>query len=642
MITAEFDGEIRLWRAPRSPVLDAKSARRIAGDLQFDGRHIVDVEYDKLRIVNVNGVALTPWKKFSQPLEFAELADAGRSLLVTAGTQLHILDAATLQPRIAPIDLGNSPMRLVANSTGNVVVVSFPRNVDRDFVEEIHSYDLHSGALLAPPKQIVGPLRQLELSADGKRLLATGPHDQPTRVFDARSLTLIGAYANDPNAQIVWACFKNDDDALFVLSRTEDPRQVINRITEWHPGSPEAKTSLRDVMGTKGVSLMSLAGKPFMAGTDGDVLDAGLDTQALLPTPVSEETMSGLASSHDGRFVAHAFRYGVQLYDAKTGAAVGNPLHADLVAIDALAQIAFSPDDRLLLARTLEDRWVIWSVDRDAQTSEQLHTLTDVLNAKAGDRVLEHTPIVHIGNDAGAWAAKEKRPAFDVVRYIGANPIPARPADASALMLDMTNVYNTAPGSLGSLMFNIIPTMNFMPLGITRIDGVDYDVRGALQLHSFTSPLAGVDFKQRVTGIAVPPVPIAAFHPLLIGGMLVPGADSTEQARLVLHYRDDSTARIPIRGGVEIANGYDERESRVPYAWVWGDPLRLMGYLTQHLLSNPRLPNPHPDRVVASIDIEVATDMEEPGNSPSNPAFFAVTAEPVIEAVKSGSSEYPK
>ena len=209
-------------------------------------------------------------------------------------------------------------------------------------------------------------------------------------------------------------------------------------------------------------------------------------------------------------------------------------------------------------------------------------------------------------------------------------------------MLDMTNVYNTAPGSLGSLMFNIIPTMNFMPLGITRIDGVDYDVRGALQLHSFTSPLAGVDFKQRVTGIAVPPVPIAAFHPLLIGGMLVPGADSTEQARLVLHYRDDSTARIPIRGGVEIANGYDERESRVPYAWVWGDPLRLMGYLTQHLLGNPRLPNPHPDRIVASIDIEVATDMEEPGNSPSNPAFFAVTAEPVIEAVKSGSSEHPK
>jgi serine/threonine protein kinase/WD40 repeat protein len=635
MITADYDGEIRLWRAPKSPVLDAKSARRIPGDLPFDGEHVVDVAFDKLRVVRVDGSAATPWKSFPQPLEFAELTDGGRTVVATSGTRMHILDAGTLQLRVAVVDLENSPMRLAVNSANNVVVVSFPRNLDGNFVEEIRSYDLHSGALLAPPQPIAGPLRQLELSADGKRLLATGSYDQPTRVFDARSLKETGAFANDPAAQIVWASFKNDD-ALFVLSRTEDPRQVTNRITEWHPGSPGATNTVHEITGTKGASLISVAGKPFIAGTGGDVLNAGLASETLLPAPVSEETMTALAISHDGRFVAHAFRYGVQLYDSQTGAAIGVPLHADLVAIDALAQIAFSPDDRRLLARTLEDHWVMWSIDRDDRTTAELRASSDVLNAKAGDPALDHNPIVHVGHDTGVWKPKESRPVFDGVRTIGTNPIPGRSADASPLLLDMTNVYNTAPDSLGNLMFNFIPTMGFMPLGIARIDGVDYDVRGALQLHSFTSPLAGVDFKHSVSGIAVPPVPIAAFHPLLVGGMLVPGENLAEQARLVLHYRDGSTAALSIRSGVEIASGYDESESGVPYAWVWGDPLRLMGYLTQHLLGNPRLANPHPERLVASLDIEVPVD------TLSNPAFFAITAEPVIADGKSGSNEHPK
>ncbi len=632
LISVDFDGEIRLWRAPKSPVLSAKAARQIPGNLDFDGEHVPDVAYDKLRVVSLDGAHATAWTQFSQPLEFAELIDAGRTLVAVAGTQLHILDAASMQLRMAPIELENSPMRLVANATDNLVIMSFPHNVSGDFVEEIRGYDLRTGALMTPPKRIMGALRQLELSADGRRLLATGPHDQPTRVFDARSLQEIGEFPNDPNAQIVWASFK-DDATLLVLSRTQDPRQVVNKISEWHPGASPARVALRDVSGTKGASVISIAGRPFIAGAEGDVLNAGLDTQALLPLPVAEETMTAMTISRDGRFVAHAFRYGVQIYDAETGAAVGVPLHADLVAIDGIVQLAFAPDDRRLLARTFESNWVEWPLDRDGREPSELRAASDLLNAKAGDHVLDNNAMARVGKDSGAWRAKETRPTVAAARYVGASAIPARSTDASPLLLDMTQVYNTAPGSLGSLMFNFIPSMSFMPLGIMRIDGIDYDVRGVAQLHSLTSPIVGVRFKGQVSGIAVPPVPIAAFHALLVGGMLVPGENLAEQARLVLHYRDGSSAAIPIRGGVEIANGYDEREPGVPYAWVWGDQLRLMGYLTQHLLGNPRLSNPHPERLVASLDIEV------PADSPSNPAFFAVTAEPVIAAAHSGSNE---
>ena len=639
IVTATYDGEIRLWRAPKSPVLDAVSARGIPGNLLFDGQHVPDADYDKLRVSSVDGGAATEWRQFPQPLEFAELLDSGRTLVAVSGTRLHVLDAATMSPSITPIELENTPLRLVASDESHIVITSFPRNLDGGFFEEIRGYDMHSGALLAPPQSVVGPLRQLELSPDGKRLLATGRPDQPTRVFDARTLKEIASFPNDPRSPIVWASFKNND-VLMVLSRTDDPRQVVNRITEWQPGAAIEIGAVHESAGTKGASVIWVAGKPFMAGSDGDILDAGLGTEVHLAPPVAEEAMTALASSHDRRFIAHAYRYDVQIYDANTGAAVGVPLHADLVAIDALAQIAFSPDDRRLLARTLEGHWVNWQIDRDDHTPAELLATSDLLNAKVGDRILENNATIHVGRDAGVWKAKERRPVVDAAGYVGADPIPARAPDASPLLLNLTAAYNTAPGSLGSLMFHFIPTMNFMPLGVIRIEEVDYDVRGALQLHSFSSASGAVDFKQRVAGIMVPAVPVAAFRVLLAGGAPLPTDHSTEQARLVVHYRDGTSERLPIRGGIEIANGYGEPELGVPYAWVWGDQSRLMGYLTQRLLGNPRLPNPYPERIVSTLDIEVPSNLDVPGLSPSNPTFFAITVEPVIVSAKSGTSEH--
>jgi hypothetical protein len=46
--------------------------------------------------------------------------------------------------------------------------------------------------------------------------------------------------------------------------------------------------------------------------------------------------------------------------------------------------------------------------------------------------------------------------------------------------------------------------------------------------------------------------------------------------------------------------------------------------MRQFVYNDPRLPNPHPDRIVATLDLEtVPKDW-------STPVFFAITAEPVI------------
>jgi len=101
---------------------------------------------------------------------------------------------------------------------------------------------------------------------------------------------------------------------------------------------------------------------------------------------------------------------------------------------------------------------------------------------------------------------------------------------------------------------------------------------------------------------------------------------------LRVHYRDGGEALLPIRTQREVPGmtGHDEP---TPVVWVRGVFLTLIGLSRQELTSNPRLPNPHPERLVASIDLEAAT------LGWANPMFFAVTAEPVTTSGNDGTKD---
>ena len=63
------------------------------------------------------------------------------------------------------------------------------------------------------------------------------------------------------------------------------------------------------------------------------------------------------------------------------------------------------------------------------------------------------------------------------------------------------------------------------------------------------------------------------------------------------------------------------------------DEQRYIGSWHNMLISDPRLSNPHPDKLIATLDLETAP------NTWSVPVFFAITAEPVIAAANSGSNK---
>ena len=134
--------------------------------------------------------------------------------------------------------------------------------------------------------------------------------------------------------------------------------------------------------------------------------------------------------------------------------------------------------------------------------------------------------------------------------------------------------------------------------------------------------------RRKSRAFRVPPVPIAALHILMYAPSETPVGTEVDYAYVRLHYRDGSEARLPIRTQREVP-GWTQRDKPVPIGWAEDLELTKLGLEREKFDSNPRLPNPHPERIIASIDLETGR------RRGSQPIFFAVTAEPVIAADKS-------
>lgn len=626
LASADMSGEVRLWRIaapPRRPT-QTDTDTQMASQLHFDGAHLVDVAWNHLRKVDVDGRATTPWRALPQPPAFAEASADGGVLVASSGPTLYVFDGEALEPRYAPLPLPANPQHLVIDARGTFVVLGFGRNDENGFRIDLEAIDLRSGKSRARAS-VRGPLRQFELSGDGTRLLVGGPPNGSTEVLDSASLRRIGVYPHVKNRPVTWATFVPGSDALWLLARDADDSVADDAdLLLWNPRSGHVEEQ-RHVDGVFPVALTTLHGKPLLATRDRDLFDAGADDEtASLPITHAEAT-SVFAHSHDGRVLAHVIGRDVQLYDTATLAPIGPPLHSGAGPYALPFRLAFSPDDRSLLGGF--HPWLLWPVAADARAlprlREQAHLL---LPPGHGQHVLEVPDAAQRAllrsSDPGPPPAPEKRPTFVAARHVRGLPIPARDPAATPLQIDLTAAYNR-PGDLRTDMTSsAIPNYIGLRFGLARIDGIDYDLRGAIELR--TQGSAGHD---RATGIAVPALAIAALHVLLFAPLPTPEANVRDYANIRLHYADGSSARLPIRTGIDVP-GMTGHDAATPIGWVSGDFLRQIGLTRLQVFSNPRLPNPHPEKNVISLDLET------PADGWSNPVFVAITAEPVIAAAK--------
>jgi len=335
-----------------------------------------------------------------------------------------------------------------------------------------------------------------------------------------------------------------------------------------------------------------------------------------------DDSESGVAVSADGRLVARAFQRNVQVLDLATGDNVGPPLAADIPAMDVVAQLAFSPDGGRLRARTQYGYWLQWPI---ASNVRPLPELAAVLGRR-GDTGKQSSPIAPLrvartalrARDPGPWPRPEPRPSPPIARWLDGLPIPARAPGTSPLLLDLTAAYDFGPETVLNTYFSVLPSLRPRPVGVQRIAGVDYDVRGMVQVGAPNPTNAG---------IPVPAVPVAALHLLMTVSTPIPIPDVETVAQVRLHYRDGSQAVLPIRTQREVP-GYSPHDRPVPLAW---SQYRGVGSMAARsgagdlVLSAPRLVNPHPERLIRSLDLELG----ETG-AVNTSLCLGITVEPVI------------
>jgi hypothetical protein len=423
---------------------------------------------------------------------------------------------------------------------------------------------------------------------------------------------------------VKWADFTAGGDVLMVTS-APDARQDNDTLLTWDPASDQvrAKQSIGQI---RSIGVIATNTGEFVTGINQDLLVRPAGSVGPVERLARSEPLSVLALSPDRHLLAHAFRREVQLYDADNAVAIGPPLQGDSDAIDIIMQLAFSPDGSKLLARTQGGHWLLWPIAVEQRTVKDIDAQLSRLNVgnenqqtvfmpNAGERAALRA------RDPGPWLLPAVRPVPAHVSLSEEGlPIPARASGTSPLLLDLGPYYDFAPESVRNTFYNILPAMRPRPVGVQRIGGVDYDLRGMVQLGAATNGAA----PRSIRCLALPPGPLAALHLLLTASLGSPAPTGQILAHATLHYVDGGSAQLPIRAGQE-APGYSGNDLGVPMVFYTHSGLSEMGLDTQgDVLSAPLLVNPQPQRPVDCMDLDADT---------ATVLLLGITAEPTGPAV---------
>lgn len=611
LASASFDGEVRLWRLPDTPLRKGAAPPAPTSALAFDGTHYVAVDGTRATVMRAaEDTPAGPALAHPQPVGFAALSADGQWLVTTSGRELRVFDWRRGRLRFPPLALPASPMKLALQGTRAYVTHGVRR--DRPLTEALSVISLDDGRALARPLEVAGGITALTPSRDGTHIaVLTGAGLQ---YLDGRTLARGGEVRVARDGKIVAADAGPDRITVATASpdgvRWQDPRSGAAAAFAPTPEPPAAVTMSAD----------GALRAAFLPGNRQVHLIGG-GTTRVVDAPPGTQFVRSAAFSPDGRTLAQGLVDGVLLLDTQTGEWLAPPLRAPIASPDLVAQLAFGADGTRLLARTWFGRWLWWRLDDDARpvasVEREVQLLTPARGAVAPASADARRALR--ANDAGA--TQQVLPRFTGAMCPNASP-PVLPRAASTpprlLALaspDAFSPHRQTPDIDTSLA---LANLCGLPLGVQRLDGVDFDVRAAITPNDAISE-ALYSKRVRAGGAGLPivsgiPIPtsvsrVAAFELLATSSTFVqdplPESGPT-QANLVVHYDDGAVARLPVRYGrhvtmwVEAPPASSHVARRMPQARV-----ELGALFAQTAdLYRVRLANPHPDRAVRSLDIE--------------------------------------
>ena len=625
--TGGGEGELRLWRLGNPWREIGTPAPAVpAADRPFDGRHLSYAEAMVAGVLDArDGRRLARPLPHPQPVYFAELDVGAQTLVTLSGREVRAWNWRTGRLRHPPWQLAQTPQRVALSPSGDRLAFTYGRAQADDFVEVLRILDLRRGMLPAE-HALAGPLSGLRFSPDGARVVAWGRASPGPRIFAADTLAPSPLRLRIPyaDADVRDVAFSQDGKTLHAVLAADWNLSRGNQLLRWDTGNGALQQRIALAGEPLTLAVSAEGSRIAVGGPTRTVLDARGRVGGRLPEQPDQEPLLSTALSADGRWVAFASARGVQLADARNGQPLAPPLMVPVTAPDWIASLVFAADGRSLLATTWFGRRLVWALQPDTRTVAEISDEAQLLSAGEADY---GAPLSSALTGESRAALRRRDPGAHAPLpplRAAVRPIAQRSSTLSPLALDLGRFYTTAldqAAAQGGLI-----DLSRLPRGHQRLLGVDYDIRGfiGLTMKGLGSEWGGSPL-DRMVGIPVGQK-ASALSILGTSGTQAQSRQATELGRVVLHYRGGGSATVPLIWGRD-------------FVAFWEDPLRFrqprVAWLMQAvggwgsdgtLLFEIRVANPHPQRLIESIDLE-STDQYW-----SAPMFVAITLQPVDAA----------
>ncbi|HZX92368.1 MAG TPA: WD40 repeat domain-containing serine/threonine-protein kinase [Rudaea sp.] len=573
LVTAGFGNLIEVWQLPPSPLLTARAAPLPAPNLTFDGRRIVAVDGNDVRVMDaVTGAAVSPPLRHPEPVRFAELSPDGRALATIAGRTVRIIDPGNWQLRGTPILLPQTPLRLAFAETAPLLVVTTADYEGDALHEQIYRIDLTQGALRGAAAQ-VNSLNDLEIDPQGRyAIVSTWDSVKHAGAGPLRMALDSGVTSCAPDLGKQWypALAADSHSAWFSVALPDSPRMLQH----WDFDACREIALAERIQLPESAVLMPRGDEVIVhRGGNEALIRIGADgrRRASLGEAIPG-AMYKFALSADGARAAVATRNAVHLLDAHQGRRLSAPLTAPIGGDDAIADLAFSPDGARLLARTINGRWLLWAFPRAEGDVGALARLARVLDPNPAESFPDADldalrAQLHGAAQSGSGIVRVANEPILFALAVGAEIDPRFvPLDlAPAINVPLVGKVWSEPNETGDK-----PTL---AAGLQRFLGVDYRIDGGVQLSGGGTALALGPELHRSAVVDVPGVTARRVH--VLASMQTPmprGTPSRPFAHVVLIGADGRETRLEIRTVRDIVSGNPNHADRSAHiAWMGAD-----------------------------------------------------------------------
>lgn len=631
-------GQLRLWRMPALASTAWQASPLPAPQLRAGDDRVVAVDHNRVNVVDLaSRESQGPAIDLPQMPTFADLTADGADVIAVSGRTLSVYEAASGSLRRAPITLANTPARVVPSPDSLHAFVLYADYFEGRNREVGQTWDLVRGEATSP-SLAVEPEAGVRFSADGKSLLRWQAGE--LQAFDAFTLHPLWPPAS-PRAKLaaeqVHASPSGEEIAINDANFSKDGAEVLALTTSSSSGANllwrfDAATGAE----TDHVALSEyVSGESFARTRDGRVIVQRPDDGPLawdrehgardLPS-LGYAEYGALALSPDDTMFARAAADAIVLTSMQTlrwlspAMPVSLPLVSDTRS-DHPAQLVISTRGNSIIGRSRRGVWLEWNIAPDLRPSDELMREAVFLNPGPSPASGASRPPLNTSERLALRAEDSGAPRLRIERP-GDNAIPARASDAPVNTVDLGPFFSDSiRGERAEAVDSEFP--EFAP-GLQRFLGVDYDVRGQVQLQTGAHPTSLSP--RRVEGIRPGIARFNALDVLISGAGGLRRREPTPLAFVEITYRDGGRARLPI----VYLKDVDYVGSDEP-AKVGADSARIAWratmagtpnvYRTMQKIFAVHLANPQPQREVVSLALEAGDE------DWSLPVFFAITLE---------------